>query len=91
MNCAISKWAQGKESVVLLYYDKYIHDDADFLDTINHFQKKVYFQLANDLVAILNTLTNNEIEVKGKLSLISAVIIQKLRIAKSRIAKIFKK
>lgn len=50
LNSKIREWAKGKRNVVLLPFDRYVSSDSDYIDTINHFVKKVYFDLAKDIV-----------------------------------------
>ena len=87
MNDAIRKWAKEKNNVILLPFDKYIKSNNDFTDTINHFVKRVYYDLANDLIHIFNDNTKNNIKIKGKLSLYVQTILQKLRIFKKKLLK----
>ena len=54
LNKKIIDWASNKQNVILIRFDNYIKSDNDFLDTINHFVKRVYFDLAHDLIEILN-------------------------------------
>ncbi|MBQ9844168.1 MAG: hypothetical protein IJO31_08465 [Oscillospiraceae bacterium] len=89
MNRAIRIWAAGKENVTLLPYDKYIRSDADFFDTLNHFVKKVYYELANDLVVIFNQCGLSEVSVKSKRVLYMQTIRQRLRAIKTFVKKMW--
>ena len=89
MREAVSAWAEGKNNVRILSYDKYIHSDNDFLDTINHFVKKVYYELALDLSEIFNEGTEKSVQVKGKGALFLATLKQKLRAIKKKILRTF--
>lgn len=82
MNAEIAQWAKDKPNVILLPFDKYIKNDADFIDTINHFVKRVYFDLACELADIFRS-DSNFVEVKGKSALIKETVKQKLRRAKA--------
>ena len=83
MKCEIEKWAQDKNNVKLICYDKYIHSDSDFFDTINHFVKRVYYDLATDLVAIFGNAY-----VKGRLILYKERIKQVLRQSKNKLRRL---
>lgn len=85
MNHAIRAWAQGKSNVILIPYDKYIHSSSDFIDTINHFTKRVYYDLASDLVDIFGEGAPSEVRLKNKVSLYFAQVVQKLRFVKRKL------
>ena len=80
MNRQIEAWAKGKDNVKLICYDKYIHDDSDFFDTINHFVKRVYYDLAGDLVPLFGSA-----QLKGRTSLYKERIRQLLRKARNKL------
>lgn len=89
MNNAIRAWAVDKPNVILMPYDKYITNSSDFIDTINHFTKRVYYELAVDLMEVFNSNRNVGIKVKGKSFMVFSTIVQKLRVLKSAIWKLF--
>ena len=76
MNEKIEKWAKDKEDVYLIKFDSFIHSDNDFLDTINHFVKRVYFDLAGQLTEIINMNVEEYISRKDKSELKRIEIIQ---------------
>lgn len=84
MNKKIREWANGKNNVILLPFDDFIKSDADFIDTINHFTKRVYYDLACKLAGIF-TDSSIKIVVKSKNNLLKASIKQKLQILKKSI------
>lgn len=55
LNDKIRTWAGDKENVYLIEVSNYIQSQKDYTDTINHFQKKVYFHIAEDIIAILGS------------------------------------
>jgi len=55
LNEKVRKWAIDKPNVHLIEIGKYIHNQKDYTDTINHFQKKVYYDMAQDIIALLDT------------------------------------
>ena len=89
MNRAITEWSKEKNNVVLIPFDKYIKGDNDFLDTINHFVKRVYYDLACDL-AKLFCIDGNNVKVKSKALLIKLTMRQNLKNFKAKIQKFFK-
>lgn len=84
MNSKIIEWANDKTNVILLPFDNYIKSEHDFIDTINHFVKRVYYELACDLAKIFADGTET-VKVKGKKTLLKATVRQKLQILKKRL------
>ena len=60
---------------------------AYFLDTINHFSKRVYYSLAADLVNIFGNDADNGVRLKGKSSLYISDFKQRLRDIKNGLIK----
>ncbi len=87
-NEKIRQWAEGKNNVILLPFDKYIRNDSDTIDTINHFVKRVYYDLACDLAKIFSEC--REVKVKSKFVLFKATIRHKLRCIKAKLLKLIK-
>lgn len=54
INEKIRTWAADKSNITLLCFDDYATSEKDFVDTINHFVKRVYFDLTKDIIAALN-------------------------------------
>lgn len=88
MNEKIRIWADGKDNVILLPFDKYIRSDTDIIDSINHFVKRVYYDLACELVQIFGN--EGDVGVKGKSELFKETIKQKLKYIKDRLIKLIK-
>ena len=65
LNEKVKAWAIDKKDVYLIEISKYITSQKDYTDTINHFQKKVYYHLAQDILAILND-GQTKMKVKSK-------------------------
>ncbi len=75
INNKIRNWATNKIGVSLLCFDTYIQGKEDFLDTINHFTKEVYYKLSIDLVKTINQQGGN-IHSRGK----NTLIYEKLKV-----------
>lgn len=86
MNRKIRQWAAQYTNVILMDFDKYIKNDSDFLDTINHFVKRVYYSLACDLVALFNE-GNADVSVKSRGALYKAEFLRILKQVKRRLLK----
>lgn len=89
LNEKIRDWAQDKSEVFLLPIDKYIHDSKDFTNSINHFAKRVYFDLAKDLVETVNK-GNFSLASKNKSFLLKETFKQRLSLLKEKIARVLK-
>jgi len=68
LNDKVKSWSEDKHDVFLIEIGNYITTQKDYTDTINHFQKKVYYHIAQDLLAILNS-DKATLQMKGKLYL----------------------
>lgn len=91
MNRAIREWASNKDSVELICYDQYIHSENDFIDTINHFVMRVYYDLAADLLSIFDADSKTHAKRKGRKNLYMARIKQVLKIEGGKLAEILKR
>lgn len=91
MNRAIREWARNKDSVELIYYDQYIRSESDFIDTINHFVMRVYYDLAADLLSIFDADSETHAKRKGKKSLYMARMKQVLKIERGKLAEMLKR
>ncbi len=81
INDKVREWAQNKENVKLIYLGDYIKNSSDYVDSINHFSKKIYYNLAEDIINIINTENKNtKLKKKNKIVLLYSTIKQKLRI-----------
>lgn len=80
INGKIREWAKDKENIVLLSFDDYIVGDGDYVDSINHFVKRVYYDLAQD---IITTIAYDGFSRKGKESIWIEEI--KMKIKRSRV------
>lgn len=85
MNDKIREWSKNKKDVFLMPIDKYIHEDKDYWDSINHFSKRVYYDLAKDIVYLVNSHGGEQNGTKGKSYLIKETVMQHLRKWKTEI------
>ena len=76
LNDEIKKWAQTKSNVEIINLTDYIASENDYVDSINHFTKKVYYELAKDIADLAG---GNVIETKGRGALIYRTVRQKGR------------
>ncbi len=70
LNNKIRNWSAGKSNVHLIEIGNYITSQNDYADTINHFSKRVYYKIAQDILTILNNdKTSYKVKNKGYLYL----------------------
>lgn len=54
VNSLVKTYAKDKERIKLIEMTKYIHSQDDYEDSINHFSRNVYYQLAADVCTRIN-------------------------------------
>lgn len=65
-NDEIRKFAQDKSQVKLLDFTKYVKSQDDYVGNINHFQRKVYFEMSRDVNQIIAESGGQKIKERGK-------------------------
>ncbi len=91
MNRSIREWARNRDNVELIGYDQYIHSESDFIDTVNHFVMRVYYDLAADLLSIFDVDSEIHAKRKGKKSLYMARVKQVLKAERDKLLEILKR
>lgn len=66
VNDLLRSWANKTKNVKLIDVNKYVKSSADFYDHINHFTKPVYYNLAKDIVEIINNNTEHSVKEYGR-------------------------
>ncbi len=74
VNELIREWSNYQDNVELVDVNKYITGPESYYDHINHFIKPVYYNLAKDIVNIINKYINSDISQAPK----SKIIYMKL-------------
>ena len=70
MNKAVRKFAENAENVRVLDVNKYLTGQDSFYDHFNHYIKPVYYQLASEVVKIVNECTSEHITQTSKLKMV---------------------
>ena len=78
LNDKVKLWAVGKKNVHLIEISNYITSQKDYTDHINHFPKRVYYRIAQDVHAILNQ-EQPSVKIRGKLFLYYSDLEAKLK------------
>ena len=61
-NDLLRNWAAETKNVELINVNKYVKSSSDFYDHINHFTKPVYYNLAKDIVEVINKNTDGSVK-----------------------------
>ena len=69
---------KNRDRCVLIDVNKYITDSSYYLDTINHYKKIIYFNLAKEIIDFIKSDSMMEIKDKGIVKLIEAQIEEKI-------------
>ena len=77
-NQVLSEFCHDNANCYILDVNQFITKDK-YTDTINHYTKDVYYQLAQELALMLNKRSNVEAKVKGKLYFKCRVVYGKLK------------
>lgn len=65
LNALIRKWAEGKSNVHLIDVNKIIKGQGDFTNTITHFKKRVYFEMSQMVIQIINGSSKQSLSGKS--------------------------
>ena len=57
-NDFVKKFVESEINCCFIDVNKYIKDESSFVDTINHYKKTVYFDIANDIIKHINEYSN---------------------------------
>lgn len=78
INDLLRAWSAGTEGVRLMDVNRYLVDQSSFYDHFNHYIKPVYYQLAREMVDIVNECTGGRIQEKSKLKMVQIRIKEML-------------
>ena len=70
INHTLRNTFQGKDYVYLLDVNQYIKSQADYFDNINHYSKLVYYKMAKEFIAYVNSLGGAKISSTNYLQVI---------------------
>ena len=66
LNSAIKDFAKSHPRIRLIEIDDFINDASDFLDSINHFSARVYYEIAQAIVSVIRETTGLEIKSRPR-------------------------
>lgn len=61
INEAVKAYSMDNSRVCFVEIDDCIHDKSDFAGDINHFSTRVYYELAQQMIGVIHTVTGKEI------------------------------
>lgn len=60
--------------------NSYVKDQSDFYDSINHFSLKIYYEIAHDIIELINSTSHQKTLIgRGKIAMLKEAINIKLR------------
>ena len=62
LNDAVKSFATNHPRIMYIEIDDCIHDSSDFEGGINHFSSKVYYEIAQRIIAVIQSVTGKEVE-----------------------------
>lgn len=62
LNEAVKGFSKDHEQVRFVEIDDCVHDKSDFAGDINHFSTRVYYELAQQMIGVIRSVTGKEIE-----------------------------
>ena len=62
MNEAVKGFSKDHKRVRFVEIDDCVHDKSDFAGDINHFSTRVYYELAQQMIGVIRSVTGKEIE-----------------------------
>ncbi|MFQ8601460.1 MAG: HAD-IIIC family phosphatase [Anaerovoracaceae bacterium] len=65
INRAVYDGISDMKNITFLDVNKYIQNQNDYFDNINHYSKLVYYNVAKDLTQIINNGTDEKLEIKS--------------------------
>ena len=62
LNTAVRAFAQDHPRIKIVDIDDCIHDPSDFAGEINHFSSKVYYEIAQKIIEVIQSVTGTKLE-----------------------------
>lgn len=85
LNVLLRDFAKAHERVHLIDFNKYIKEQSDFTDNINHYKRHVYYEAARDANMIISEVIGNTISQKSYLYYLYTAIRSRLSLIKKHL------
>lgn len=79
LNGAILSYAKQQPRIKCLEIDNCVHDQSDFVDGINHFSTRVYYEIAQKMILIIKEVTGKRVSAYSSYLVLTDSIIIKIR------------
>lgn len=66
LNTKLRNWASVEKRVILLDFNDFVDSDSDYLDSINHFQRHIYYKAAIKMNELISNALGYELEKKSR-------------------------
>lgn len=87
LNTAIKDFAQDHPRIKYVDIDDCINDPSDFLGEINHFSSRVYFEIAQRIITVIQSVTGEKLEsYSSKIILVDNLTLKVRKILKKLIS-----
>lgn len=78
INDRFRRLADENDRVLLIDFNEFIRGQEDFTNNINHFQRRIYYQIASKANEYIGLVTGEKLEQKSKLYLYKKSLIDKI-------------
>jgi len=79
INDVVIRLSQESNRICYIAIDDCIHDISDFTDGLNHYQTKVYYEIAQKMIEVINRSTGYSMKVKSGVIARAISILHRLR------------
>ena len=80
LNNLLREWVKKTDNVFLIDVNEFIHGQEDFIDSITHFKKRIYFEMSNKLVEIMKS-SEEDIRISQDKKIVAEIkqLLEKVR------------
>ena len=62
VNPILREYAEGRDRLKLINFTEFVHSQEDYFDSINHFSRNVYYEVAGRIAELINASHFQSIE-----------------------------
>lgn len=79
LNKKITDWAKKRLNIKIIRYDDYVCSESDYVDSIDHYRKSVYYRLAQDIINMINQHENEQLKIRSKFFVLTETIFSMMK------------
>ena len=79
INKAVKELAMHEKRILYIDVDEYANCAADFTDSLNHYQTRVYYEIAQSMMQVVNQSIGVELKSYGAYKILSDKVLKSLR------------